>query len=70
MKDAYRKLVKRFHPDARASPDSKADLYEPNVDKFRDVAEAYSVLSVRESRIIYDLNRKKNPEHYKPISER
>jgi DnaJ-class molecular chaperone len=35
--------------------DTKAVEYEPNADKFRDVTEAYGVLSVRESRVIYDL---------------
>jgi hypothetical protein len=33
------------------------------------VVEAYSVLSVRESRVSYDLTRKKNPDSYKPVSE-
>lgn len=37
---------------------------------FRDVTEAYAVLSVRESRVSYDLSRKKNPDLYKPISEK
>lgn len=43
--------------------------HEPSVDKFRDVTEAYGVLSVRESRVNYDLSRKKNPDLYKPLSE-
>ena len=68
IKDAYRKQVKRYHPDARAA--SKSDKYEPNISKFRDVAEAYQVLSVRESRVSYDLTRKKNPDSYKPITEK
>ena len=67
IKDAYRTLVKKYHPDARAV--SKGQPHEPNVEKFRNVAEAYSVLSVRESRVSYDLTRKKNPDSYKPISE-
>jgi len=33
------------------------------------VVEAYSVLSVRESRVTYDLTRKKNPQIFKPVSE-
>lgn len=44
-------------------------MHEPNADKFRDVAEAYSVLSVRDSRVNYDLTRKKNPDVYKPVSK-
>lgn len=39
IKEAYRKLVKRYHPDTRAV--AKTDKHEPNIDKFRDVAEAY-----------------------------
>ena len=34
---------------------------EPNLDKFREVAEAYSILSVKESKTYYDMQRKKNP---------
>ncbi len=67
IKEAYRSQVKRFHPDARLSQDA-AQPHEPNVDKFREVTEAYQVLSVRESRVNYDLSRKKNPDLYKPIS--
>lgn len=67
IKDAYRKMVKKYHPDARAAVGTEE--YEPNVDKFRDVAEAYSVLSVRESRVNYDLTRKKNPDSYKTITK-
>ena len=36
---------------------------------FRDVAEAYQVLSVAENRASYDLSRKKNPDLYKGMSE-
>jgi DnaJ-class molecular chaperone len=67
IKDAYRSLVKKFHPDARAV--SKGVAHEPNVEKFRNVVEAYSVLSVRESRVSYDLTRKKNPDSYKVVTE-
>ena len=66
IKDAYRKLVKRYHPDARAS--GPGEVHEPNAEKFREVTEAYQVLSVRESRVNYDLLRKKNPDSYKPIN--
>lgn len=67
IKDAYRKLAKKYHPDVRTA--STVEQHEPDVDKFRDVAEAYSVLSVRESRVTYDLTRKKNPDAYKPVSQ-
>jgi DnaJ-class molecular chaperone len=43
--------------------------YSPNADKFRDVVEAYHVLSVRESRVNYDLTRKKNPNLFKAPTE-
>jgi DnaJ-class molecular chaperone len=66
IKEAYRKLVKKFHPDARAS--QMTDIHEPNADKFRNVTEAYQVLSLRESRVNYDITRKKNPDAYKPMS--
>jgi DnaJ-class molecular chaperone len=68
IKEAYRKLAKRYHPDVRSS--SPNEVHEPNPDKFRDVAEAYAVLSVRESRVNYDLTRKKNPDLYKQMSEK
>ena len=70
IKDAFRVLVKKYHPDARVSQDLKDTKYEPNVEKFRDVTEAYSVLSVRDSRVNYDLSRKKNPDLYRPVSEK
>jgi len=69
IKDAYRKLVKRYHPDARLTRGEEVKEQEPNADKFRDVAEAYGVLSVRESRVQYDLSRKKNPDLYKGMSD-
>lgn len=48
--------------------DKTAD-HTPNADKFRDVVEAYQVLSVRESRVNYDLQRKKNPDLFKGLNE-
>lgn len=39
IKDQYRKLAKKFHPDARAT--DKTTEYTPNADLFRDVLEAY-----------------------------
>ena len=68
IKDSYRKLAKKYHPDARATGADKSD-YTPDADKFRDVNEAYQVLSVLDSRVNYDLRRKKNPDLYKPLSE-
>ncbi len=62
IKDAYRAAVKRHHPDVIGSE-------QPDVSIFRDVQEAYGVLSTRESRASYDLARKKNPDDYRPASE-
>ena len=65
IKEQYRKLAKKFHPDVRSSERD----HEPNADRFRDVVEAYQVLSVSQSRANYDLSRKKNPDAYKPVSD-
>jgi DnaJ-class molecular chaperone len=54
IKEAYRVSVKKYHPDVVGSE-------EPDSAKFRDVMEAYGILSIRESRASYDLLRKKNP---------
>lgn len=61
IKDAYRELAKKHHPDVVGSA--------PDADKFRNVMEAYGVLSVRESKVNYDLMRRKNPDAYREVSE-
>jgi DnaJ-class molecular chaperone len=55
-------MVKVHHPDVAGSS-------QPDSDKFREVMEAFGVLSVRESRVNYDLLRRKNPDNYREISE-
>jgi curved DNA-binding protein CbpA len=55
IKAAYRRLAKQYHPDINAT----GDQHEPNAEKFREVAEAYSVLSHHESRLKYNNSRKK-----------
>ena len=55
IKTAYRRLAKMYHPDINAT----GDRHEPNADKFREVAEAYAVLSFHESRLKYNNARKK-----------
>ena len=67
IKEQYRRLAKKYHPDVRTS--EKGIEHQPNADMFRDVAEAYQVLSVAENRASYDLSRKKNPDLYKGMSE-
>jgi len=67
IKTAYRDLAKKYHPDVRAS--SPGEVHDPDLEKFRDVVEAYQVLSVKESRAAFDLSRRKNPNLYKPMSD-
>lgn len=62
IKAAYRSLAKKHHPDVRAS--DQDGTHDPDVEKFRDVVEAYHVLSVKESRAAFDLTRKRNPHLY------
>ncbi len=45
-KSAYRKLARQYHPDVNKSPDA--------VNKFKDINEAYEVLSDKEKKSRYD----------------
>jgi len=40
----------------------------PDADKFRDVMEAYAVLSVVSSRANYDILRRSDPDQFKEVS--
>jgi len=46
VKDAYRKLVKFWHPDVNSSPNSHEKIIEVN--------EAYEILSDKEKRVVYN----------------
>ena len=53
IKEAYRRLVKKHHPDTRMG--SADGSHQPDADRFREITEAYQVLSVKQSRVNYDL---------------
>src|SRR5512136_457471 len=46
IKDTYRKLAMQYHPDRNKSPDAE--------EKFKEISEAYAVLSDDEKRAQYD----------------
>src|SRR3989337_2834439 len=46
IKDSYRKLALQYHPDRNKSPDAE--------EKFKEISEAYAVLSDDEKRAQYD----------------
>src|SRR3954464_13533080 len=46
IKKAFRRLARRLHPDVSEEPDAEA--------RFREVSEAYEVLSNAETRQLYD----------------
>ena len=59
LKKAYRNLAKVYHPDVSTG---KVKDYEPSIEKFRDIAEAYAVLSNKTLRLDYDTRMNNYPE--------
>lgn len=58
LKKAYRKLAKKYHPDA--NPDNKAEAEV----KFKELNEAYEVLSDKQKRAMYDQFGHDGPSGY------
>ncbi len=52
VKSAYRKNAAKFHPDKNSAPDAPA--------KFREIQEAYELLSDATKRQAYDENRRRS----------
>ena len=52
IKKAFRQKASQFHPDRNSAPDAPA--------RFREVQEAYDVLSDNDKRKAYDDNRRRN----------
>lgn len=52
IKKAFRQKASQFHPDRNSDPDAPA--------RFREVQEAYDVLSADDKRKAYDDNRRRN----------
>ena len=62
-------MAKRYHPDVRGGEAVAVGQHDPDVEKFRNVLEAYQVLSVKESRANFDMSIRKDPASYKPMSD-
>jgi hypothetical protein len=56
IREAHRELSRRYHPDTSHLPPAIARA------KFQQIQEAYHVLSSREQRFLYDLQRQSGPD--------
>lgn len=59
IKKAYRMLAKKYHPDVSTQ---RQESEKTNVEMFRDIAEAYAVLSNETMKFDYDTRFKVNPD--------
>ena len=63
IKNAYRKLALEYHPDRNQNNDNKKELEE----KFKQVSEAYEVLSDEKKRFEYDNGKNIVINHHNPF---
>ena len=57
IKEAYITKAKIYHPDVRSD-----NVQNFEADKFKDIAEAYAVLSIPESKLSFDLLNQQNSD--------
>mmetsp|Transcript_6671 Transcript_6671/g.11812 ORF Transcript_6671/g.11812 Transcript_6671/m.11812 type:complete len:277 (-) Transcript_6671:37-867(-) len=62
VKQAYRKLAKQYHPDVAGNEGAE--------ERFRQIAEAFRVLSKKDSRVLYDLNKTSASDVEKILSKK
>lgn len=68
IKKAYFVMAKKYHPDSPSDPGSgRAGGNETEIKKFHKVAEAYKILSDKDSRKAYDLTLKPLDEGVKDV---
>lgn len=61
IKDAFRKLSKKYHPDISKEPDA--------TEKFKEINEAYQVLSDKDKKANYDMFGDPNAQGFNPFGD-